>query len=252
MSAALLTVKAAVLTNSANWNPRQVPGLKLWLDPWQLGLADGATVATWPDSSGSGNSATAVNSPTYGQSRINGRPAVVLASASSQYLTANGIATLLTGQDVPFTWVSVNRIPTPSGTQSLMSLGSSASANPLHRLEAASSQWQMTRRSDSAGADTASITAGTAAGVGTIVATRFTGTVAQLFANGAQLGADTAMDVNLLTVDRFALGAQVRTTVNNYVNGDLGDQLVWNRALTLSELARVVRWLGQRWSIATA
>jgi PKD repeat protein len=61
-------------------DPASLPGLVLWLQSDALnGLADGASVANWPDRSGAGNHATqavASKQPTYRDAIVNGLPAV--------------------------------------------------------------------------------------------------------------------------------------------------------------------------------
>lgn len=61
-------------------DPASLPGLVLWLQSDALnGLADGASVANWPDRSGAGNHATqavASRQPTYRDAIVNGLPAV--------------------------------------------------------------------------------------------------------------------------------------------------------------------------------
>lgn len=71
------------------FSPALLSGLGLWLQADALGLANGAAVATWPDSSGLGNDAiqsTPFNQPAFGTNRINGLPAVVF-SGVPNFLT---------------------------------------------------------------------------------------------------------------------------------------------------------------------
>jgi hypothetical protein len=59
--------------------PDQIAGLKAWWKADALALTDGAAVASWPDSSGSGNNlsqATASYQPTFKTGILNGKPAV--------------------------------------------------------------------------------------------------------------------------------------------------------------------------------
>jgi len=62
------------------FDPRQIAGLKLWLDASKItGLNDGDSVGTWNDLSGNANDATQATSnkkPTFQTNEINGLPAV--------------------------------------------------------------------------------------------------------------------------------------------------------------------------------
>ncbi len=69
--------------------PSDLAGLKLWLKADALALADGAAVATWPDSSGLGNDVTQVTAgarPIFKTGIVNGKPVVRWSSAVLQFL----------------------------------------------------------------------------------------------------------------------------------------------------------------------
>ncbi len=78
-------------------SPAQVAGLAYWLKGSAVtGLADGAAVASWPDSSGNGHAATqatAAAQPIYKASGLNGKPALRF-NGSSQYLTLGDLSGL--------------------------------------------------------------------------------------------------------------------------------------------------------------
>lgn len=87
---------ASPFTKKASFSPKDIAGLTAWFDASQItGVADGASLATWPDSSGNGNDATqgtAADQPTYYKSTagktINGLPAVWWTSATDSLATA--------------------------------------------------------------------------------------------------------------------------------------------------------------------
>lgn len=87
----------------ASFSPKDIAGLTAWFDASQItGVADGATLATWPDSSGNGNNATQTtggDQPTYYNTTaaklVNGLPAVWWAT-STDYMTTAAFATALT------------------------------------------------------------------------------------------------------------------------------------------------------------
>lgn len=75
------------VVTTPDWDTGCVPGLQLWYRADALtNLAEGAPVASWPDSSGNGRAATqavAANRPTYAAAGLNGRPAVRFNGVSS-------------------------------------------------------------------------------------------------------------------------------------------------------------------------
>lgn len=68
--------------------PTDLAGLQLWLKADSLGLADGAAVTTWADSSGLGNNASVGVAPTYKAGIVNGLPVVRFASGNFLNTTA--------------------------------------------------------------------------------------------------------------------------------------------------------------------
>ena len=83
----------------AVWTPADIPGLGLWLDASQLALADGAAVTVWPDASGAGRHATAMDTPPVYQSAVmNGSPGVVFNTSPVTRLLVPGWGTALSGK----------------------------------------------------------------------------------------------------------------------------------------------------------
>lgn len=87
----------------SGFNPKSITGLTAWFAADKItGVADGASLAAWPDSSGNGNNATQAtggNQPTYYNTTaaklVNGLPAVWWAN-STDYMTTAAFATALT------------------------------------------------------------------------------------------------------------------------------------------------------------
>lgn len=83
--------------------PSSIAGLQLWLKADAItGVANGAALATWPDSSGNGRNATqgtAANRPIYNTNQINGLPAVSFDATNDGMVTtwvvSSGSLTLL-------------------------------------------------------------------------------------------------------------------------------------------------------------
>lgn len=91
--------QTATQTTNAGFLPSDIAGLKLWLKADAItGLADGASVATWADSSGSGNDATQSTAgyrPIYKTGIVNGLPVVRLDGADD-WLSTPSIGSIAT------------------------------------------------------------------------------------------------------------------------------------------------------------
>lgn len=106
---------------NASFSPADIPGLRLWLKADALSLANNDPVATWPDSSGNGNDATATGTvrPTYKTNQINSTlPAVFFDGTAPNYLTfADNAFSSFTAAEI-FIVVKILADPPPSGATS--------------------------------------------------------------------------------------------------------------------------------------
>ena len=78
--------------------PKQIYGLEWWLDASKLALADGASVTTWPDLSGKGHDAVAVEIPPKLRKDVTSLGAVEFVPGASQRLNVSRLGTFLTGR----------------------------------------------------------------------------------------------------------------------------------------------------------
>lgn len=89
--------QTATQTTNVGFLPSDIAGLKLWLKADAItGLADGASVATWADSSGNGNDATqstAGSQPLYKTGSVNGLP-VVRFDGADDWMSTPSIAAI--------------------------------------------------------------------------------------------------------------------------------------------------------------
>ena len=94
----------------SKFNPRKIPGLKLWLDANKItGLSDGDPVATWSDLSGNGNDALQAAGdakPIYKTGIQNGR-SVVRFDGSSDFMQTAAFASDLAQPNTIFVVVEV-------------------------------------------------------------------------------------------------------------------------------------------------
>lgn len=243
------------------FSPLHISGLRLWLDASRItGLADGDPVGQWNDLSGNGNHATqttAAKKPLYKTGILNGKP-VVRFDGTDDLLLANGIATLLTGTDVPNTVLGIIKarvLPSLGANPCFAGLGRSSAGSAEHRWSLLNSggtySYRAARVDDSDASD--SHTAGTP-DTGTHIATaRFTGTAVTWIIDGAEAAPEASLNVGQLTVDRFAIGALVQGGLETlFFDGDGPEFCLYNRALSTAELNRLHRYFGAKYNISVS
>lgn len=71
---------------------------RFWLRADALALTNDQTVTTWTDQSGNATAVTAVNTPSFSVSAINGRPAIKFESAQSDFFNLPTLATVTQGE----------------------------------------------------------------------------------------------------------------------------------------------------------
>jgi lysophospholipase L1-like esterase len=213
-----------------------------YFDPNSLrNLADGAAIASWPDSSANkvaATQATGANQPTF--KNLSGQPLVEFTAASSQYLDMGTDATAPTD----YTIFVVFRPKTLSGTKSLLSnrhlaapgsgtvmqLGYNSSGNPLVGQNSAtpgSFQYSVNllinttyilcfRQSSTAGRD--------------------------FFFSGTTSKTDTT---TALTATK-ALAGYIGRDGTNYLDGYVGDIVIYTAALTDQKVGRALDFLKRK------
>lgn len=167
--------------------------------------------------------------------------------------TADAIGTALTGEDIPFTIVTVFSPTATTANNDMWSLGSSASSNPyvFHRMDAGPAYGTQIRDDTGLAGGTknwSGTLASTAALHASIVMT--TGTLGNAFVDGTPTGtADADVNVGTLTLNQFGVGALWRQTASQFFTGTIKEVMVFNRVLSSKERAQVQRYLSHRWGM---
>lgn len=249
--------------------PTSVSSLLSYWDPLNPGTLfqeiAGSTAVT-ADGQNVGHMAGLVNAvasaddstrPTYAAAGINGRPAINFASASSQRLTANAIATgTLTGDDKPYSFVAVVQPTTTTATTYIFAMGSTSSTDPLVGLRTiAANNLVHVRRATIAGGAKSRTSPSAGLGLVTdgcplVVGCRFTGTQGDIWVNGTQVLNYGDLDVASLTSDSFALGSfQTGGTFSLFWNGLIGRAAIYSRAIDVREIIGVQRFFGLSYGV---
>jgi Concanavalin A-like lectin/glucanases superfamily len=207
-------------------------GLVGW---WKLDESSGTTAA---DSSGTGNTGTLNNSPTWISSgKING---ALSFNGTSQYVGVPDAASLrLAGPWTVSAWVNLNALP-PSSHVATISAKQASSGYNNYELDVnnvngcPSLSWEV--QFDSGGTTYRDCSAATInTGTWYHVAATWDGTTLSLYANGALGSTATPGHIPNSTSGRpLSIGS---TAGSNYLNGTLDDVRVYNRALSAAEVA---------------
>lgn len=228
--------------------PTDFSGLQLWLRADTLALSDGQAVGTWPDESGNGNDATGVNTPTYRANVQNGLPAVECLRASNEHFTVADTAGLKLDQAS-----TVFVVAESDGAQSALLAkwpgGSSAGA---YYLELTSGDVPKLDRPfvDGGVAANTFVDVATFFMLSTLVAKK-TGTnyyVQHRSQHGTQVGLDPIIAAGTATTHSLVIGGNAGGT-SPFINGHLGEIIIYNRALSGAETEAIEKYLTDKWGL---
>ena len=246
----------------SDFEPTDFADCKLWLraDLGNITLGTGANITQWNDLSGNANHATqtdGTNCPQFSASEaaLGNRPAVSF--LTNDWLAANGVAASLTGQDAPYTIFTVIALAgSGAASLTLWSAGKIASNTQLDYsyVEKAGSHGRRARIDDSS-ARTAGFSFTGVYANPTIVVDWFDGGAGGTKNTTLHIGTTgtektQAYDVGTITITRFTIGALGRSGEINFLDGDIGELIVFARALTDAEINLVANYLSARYGLA--
>ena len=194
---------------------------------------------------------TYITTTSYPQYRgINGNRAIAF-DGTDDYLSANSIATLLSGEDKAMTIVMACTFrKTDSAAEQMWATGSSVAGNPSFRLRKENRQLQYAMVDNAA--TTVTLTSGGSqltAGDSAIVTHSTSGTSGQGWYNGTSWGSGAA-NVGVITVDRFTIGAIGKASYSTYASLYVHEVLVFNTALSTNDRQAVEAYLTSKWITA--
>jgi hypothetical protein len=234
--------------------PTRIGGnnLQLWLD-----AADASTitessgsVSAWADKSGNGNNATQGTGsaqPTTGVRTLNGKNA--LEFDGGDYLSADSLSSIFSGSDKPTTIFLVCSSVDVLTQQYVFLAGNDASVTPLNGAlyNGGTAIFGTNRRDD--GSTIKSVTSGTVVNyTPNVFAIVNTGTSVDLYFDSSLVVDGGDLDVAAATIDNFTIGASDRGgIVGQYFNGVMGEGIIYDRALSTSEISQVNAYLTSKW-----
>jgi hypothetical protein len=233
--------------------PTRLASCVLWLHADDYNPLTG----DWPDRSGAenhGSQLPAGSRPTK-ETNFNGFTDVLF-NGSTQYVTANGVATRLAGTDIPFSVVYLYELVSlPGVAGNIYGAGRSSSNSPYIRSQAPRSDGGVYHygvfRSDDVpalkfGVSTLTLAAATKYSV----AERFSGAPTNLMnvsVNGASYLTGIDLDVGALTLDQMNVGAYaIGGTAGEFLNMRLREFAVFNTNISDPEMTSVVNGMRER------
>ncbi len=240
------------------FTPSQLPGLKLWYKPRDLGLTDGTAIGTNTDFSGNGWDATATTTarPTAKTNIVNGL-AIARYNGTANVMTVAAGALGITNNVASCTIVNVVNSTSVAATRAALSIASNAGGQRMVLVQAATSHFRATGMrldSDTPQAFTGTLTV--VSGTWYIFVAQVTWSAATLkgYVNGgaadfSTTSFQTSGNTSATNSTNIFLGASAAGTLN-FWQGDIGDQLVYVPALSLSNLNLLNAYLAATYNLS--
>lgn len=229
----------AVAALGGTGSPSSVSGLIAWYK--EVGITQSAgKISAWADQSAQGNNLTqptAALQPTYGDFTQNSLP--------MHRFTDHALAGSLAGlTGAPFTFLAVIRTPTDiGGTKTIANVGAASGGRQI-RLNG--NKQNLTKAQVQSVADGTNTTALTTVYV---LTTRYDGSSVTFTMNGAADGG--AAFTGTFDNSVIAVGARSVSADEEFI-GHIGEVVLFNRALTSSELTQMTQYLGTRWGVTVS
>ncbi len=231
-----------------------IPGCVLWLDAADtstIAFQSGTNMSQWKDKSGNGNTATSAGSanPILTQNLINGAQGISLPNVGTTpnptYFFDGPIS--LTGTSITYFVVCVPSSTTVmAGSPRILTFGAAGQLDynnasylvALYQYTTGFGAYRIT------GATPISVVANTPyvfSGVAT------SGNVG-MYRNGGTVTNITVQGTGNFSISRFRIGNEFNPA-NNLFNGNIGEIIVFNTALTTSQRQQMESYLSKKWNI---
>ncbi len=224
-------------------DPSAISNLITWFKADALSLSDNTPVSSWSPSSGAETAAltaSGANRPVYRTNRVNSLPSVVFTATSSQNMDTGA---WVTARPVPNTVFFVGKFTTTNGN---FYTGRSG----VFCYAGAGAGGTLTTGAGATNEMTSSASLGTTnfnvAGV------MYNGTSSAIYLNSrTPTTAGTTGTGAAASLPGLRLGTNSAGT-GTFLDGEIAEILVYNRALTSTEITSVVTYLGGKYNIAIA
>ena len=238
------------ITRQTYFSPTQISGCSLWLDAADsTATGSGVNVTTWLDKSGNGKSTTSYGgTPSISSSAINGKRAIYF-NGSSYFTGAISGANTTT-----ITVFIIGSLISPfTGFSGLLCFGNPSQLDydnvgslPITMYNAESALY--------AARNSSSQKTPISAGVPFIYVLQYDGTYINTWLNGTQ---QTDPSTNIassgtFTYTNYSVANRAGTTGNYIWSGYLGEILVYQNALIISQRRQIEGYLAQKWGLTSS
>lgn len=238
--------------------PAAIGGLKLWLAAGGItGLADGATVATWPDRSGNGfnaTQATEANKPLYKVNIINGRPVVRFDGTNDTMALTGGALDIVRNVSGATIFAVVKSTGAAQNGRVVFFANNVAATSRLSLHQSVAPNWEaIYRRLDADAADTLTDGAANTSPHVLSLVRDYAAATATLYVDGGSGTTDATANTAGSTSDTASANAQIGASSaagGNPFPGDIAEVIIYNRALTTAERKSIELMLGNKYGIA--
>jgi len=179
---------------------------------------------------------------------VNGARSVFF-DGSNDYLSANGLATTLTGNDTPFSAFVVYDTPNITTTGYLISAGNTGSTSKYLSICQDNATIRHERADDAASSTSATSSSSVTAGV-RVVSSTFSGTTVSTWLDGVNIQNAASLNVGTMTLNIATIGALGRSTFGSYAGVRICEILVYNSALSDPDRQTIEAYLTAKWQTA--
>lgn len=235
--------------------PTNIAGCQLWLDAADADtISIGTGVSQWDDKSGQGNNATqtlGANQPSYQLAVQNGLN-VIRFDGSNDYLLANSLASALTGNDTPYSFLFAFSKNNSNVLGDILDATNFITGQSyiINRFQN-DAKIQFFRRREAGSPDVNVKTTLSYDTNFSILEIYFTGTNLTVYYDNTIYINNASLDTDSLTLTYVIIGAIVNTfapTGSAFFGGDIGEILSYN-ANRLTNRVTLYDYLSTKWGI---
>jgi hypothetical protein len=230
---------SSVMSSSPGTDPTTLSNLIAQFRADSLSLSDGTSVASWVPAAGveaaAAANGTPANQPVYHTNQISGKPAVVFTAASSQQLDTGAWGT---ARPVPNTVFVVGKL-NASGTGNLFS-----GRNGVYNYMGTTTGTNVAIGAGAITEMSATITSGYH-----VFAAVYNGASSSIYVDSKTPITGTTGTGASASLPGLHLGSS-STGGGSYLDGAIAELIVYNRALSTSEINGVLTWLGSKYGIS--
>lgn len=210
---------------------------------WQVTMA-GSNVAAVGSLDGAIGAVAGDVGPTIDSNWLSSGRRAFQFNGSTQFLTANAFATLVSGNDQPFAIAWQGSINNTSVQQDMWGLGHST-GTAFHEFRNNTALVTRTIRNDDANANFQGGNGGAFPNNSEVVATlSFSGTAMTLTYNGATVVNGTSQNAGVCTFDRFTIGAVLKSVASQFLAGRIRRIAYRTTPFSPADVTALQGWFG--------